>query len=295
MATISKRFLDRAKPNLRRYQNAFESARARDVNESDTCVIISDFLQDVLGYDKYSEVTTEFAVRSTFCDLAIKVGGRLQYLIEVKSAGTDLKSNHLRQAVDYAANQGVEWVLLTNGVQWKAYRIRFERPIQHEEVFFVDLLDPAAKPAQILERMYLVSKEAGGNAAIATYWQHKEATSRFILAQLLLDEPAIGVLRRELRRLYPGIRIDEPTLAALLRDEVIKRDCLDGERATAAQRVVRRATRRRERATADAAAPPLVPIERADALPLPSPPQPRSGVEDRGRSAERGVVADDRG
>src|SRR6185503_419403 len=80
---VSKRFLDRARGNLRKYQKAFEGARSRDVGESDTCVIISDFLADVLGYDKYNELTTEFAIRSTFCDLAIKVDGRLQYLIEV--------------------------------------------------------------------------------------------------------------------------------------------------------------------------------------------------------------------
>src|SRR5688500_12420991 len=112
MPKVSKRFLERAKSSLRKYQRAFEAARSRDVNESDTCVILSDFLADVLGYDKYSEVTTEFAVRTTFCDLAVKIDGTLRYLIEVKSVGTELKENHLRQAVDYAANQGVEWVLL---------------------------------------------------------------------------------------------------------------------------------------------------------------------------------------
>jgi hypothetical protein len=49
---MSKRFVDRAKAQLRRYQKIIESARARDVGESDTCVIVSDFLSDVLGYDK---------------------------------------------------------------------------------------------------------------------------------------------------------------------------------------------------------------------------------------------------
>src|SRR5687768_16462172 len=132
---VSKRFLDRAKGSLRRYQKILESARARDVNESDTCVILTDFLGDVLGYDKYTEVTTEFSIRSTFCDLAIKVGGRVQFLIEVKSAGTDLRDNHLRQAIDYAANQGIEWVLLTNGVVWQAHRVRFEQPIANDLVF----------------------------------------------------------------------------------------------------------------------------------------------------------------
>src|SRR5687768_6798292 len=110
---ISKRFVDRARNSLRRYQKLVESARARDVNESDTVVIVTDFLSDVLGYDKYSEITTEFSIRSTFCDLALKVGSELLYLIEVKSAGTDLRDNHLKQAVDYAANQGVEYVWLT--------------------------------------------------------------------------------------------------------------------------------------------------------------------------------------
>jgi hypothetical protein len=41
---VSKRFSDRARANLRRFQKVLESARARDVNESDTCVIISDFV-----------------------------------------------------------------------------------------------------------------------------------------------------------------------------------------------------------------------------------------------------------
>src|SRR5690348_16747775 len=53
MIKVSKRFVDRAKSNLRRYQRILETARSRDVNESDTCVIVSDVLSDLLGYDKY--------------------------------------------------------------------------------------------------------------------------------------------------------------------------------------------------------------------------------------------------
>jgi hypothetical protein len=92
-------------------------ARSRDVGESDTVLIATDFLADVLGYDKYSEITAEFVIRSTFCDLAIRTNGQLRFLIEVKAIGTDLKENHLRQAADYGANQGADWVLLTNGAE----------------------------------------------------------------------------------------------------------------------------------------------------------------------------------
>jgi hypothetical protein len=247
---VSKRFLDRARGNLRKYQKALEGARSRDVGESDTCVIISDFLADVLGYDKYNEVTTEFAIRSTFCDLAIKANGRLQFLIEVKSIGTELKDNHARQAIDYAANQGVDWVLLTNGAQWKAYKLRFEKPIQAEEAFEIDLLDADVKPNQILEKLYLISKEAGGGSAMESYFRQQEAKSRYVVGQLLLSEPMLKHARRELRRLFPEVRATVAELEELLRTEVLKRDVLEGERSVAAEKMIRKCARRRLRAKA---------------------------------------------
>lgn len=245
MPPLPKRFADRAKTALRRYQKILDSARARDVNESDTVVIVTDFMADALGYDKYADITTEFAVRSTFCDLAVKRGGRVQFLIEVKSVGTDLRDNHLKQAVDYAANQGVEWVLLTNGVEWRAHRVRFEQPIANDLVFSVNLLDPEAKPQATLERLYLISKEAGGVSEIEGYWRHREATSRYVIAQVLLDAPTLAVVRRQLRTLFPGLKVAEEDIAELLRNDVFKRDVFEGEKAAAAERLVRRAGRKR--------------------------------------------------
>jgi predicted type IV restriction endonuclease len=249
-----KRFTERARTSLRRYQKILASAKARDVNESDTAVIVSDMLTDILGYDKYQEVTTEFAIRSTYCDLAIRVGGRLQYLIEVKSIDTELRETHLRQAIDYGSRQGVEWVLLTTGAVWEAHRIRFEQPVTHDLVFRLDLLDPTLKPAEIIEKLYLVSKEACDNSAIDHYWERKEATSRYVIAQLLLDGSTLRVLRRRIRTLFPGVKITEAELEKLLRAEVLKRDALEGERALIAEKSMRRAHRRHQRARESAQA-----------------------------------------
>lgn len=251
MPTVPTRFSDRARGNLRKYQRILESARKRDVNESDTSVIVKDMLSDVLGYDKYEEVTTELAIRSTFCDLAIKVKGRLLYLIEVKSVGTDLKEGHLRQAIEYGSREGIEWVLLTNGVIWQAHRIRFEQPIDHDMVFMVDLLDDAVKPAELIEKLYLVSKEAGNSSQIDLYWKYKEATSRYVVAQLLLNQRSLAMVRRQLRVLFPGLKVTEDDIERLLRTEVIKRDALEGDRAIGAEKTVKNAARRRARAKAE--------------------------------------------
>ena len=139
MAAVPAKVAARLSAGLKRFQPILDSARARDANESDTVVIIMDMLYEIFGYDKYTEITSEYAIRNSFCDLAVKIDGSLAVLVEVKAIGLDLKDQHVKQAVDYAANQGCEWVALTNGVVWRAYKVNFTKPIGQELVVEVNL------------------------------------------------------------------------------------------------------------------------------------------------------------
>lgn len=137
---IASKVAERLSAGLKRYQPILAAAKSRDVNESDTSMIVSDVLADVFGYDKYSEVTRELCIRGTYCDLATRIEGKFQVLIEVKAIGLELKNVHVKQAVDYAANQGIEWVALTNGNLWRVFRVIFAKPIDAELVLDIDLL-----------------------------------------------------------------------------------------------------------------------------------------------------------
>src|SRR6267378_1042283 len=119
---------------IKRFQPIIASAKSRDVNESDTVIIVTDMLSEIFGYDKYSEITSEHAIRGTFCDLAISLEGKVQLLVEIKAIGLELKDAFVKQAIDYAANKGVDWVLLTNGVMWRIYKVSFSKPIDQELV-----------------------------------------------------------------------------------------------------------------------------------------------------------------
>src|SRR4051794_37727228 len=116
MPTIPKKVNERLVAGLKKFQPVVSASKARDDGEADTVMIVTDMLGEVFGYDKYAEVTAEHAIRGTFCDLAITLDGTVQALIEVKAIGLELKDPHVKQAVDYAANKGVDWVILTNGV-----------------------------------------------------------------------------------------------------------------------------------------------------------------------------------
>ncbi|HSF48578.1 MAG TPA: restriction endonuclease subunit R, partial [Burkholderiales bacterium] len=87
MPSVPTKVAERLSSALKRFQPILTSAQSRDVNEADTSIIVTDMLSDIFGYDRYSEVTREHAIRGTFCDLAIKMEGELQFIIEVKAIG----------------------------------------------------------------------------------------------------------------------------------------------------------------------------------------------------------------
>jgi len=102
--------------------------KARDVSEADTVTLVKDLMHDVLGYDKYADLTGEVAIRGTYCDLAVKSDNKVIELVEVKAIGISLEDRHVKQAVDYASNQGIEWVVLTNAINWRLARLEGAQP-----------------------------------------------------------------------------------------------------------------------------------------------------------------------
>ena len=187
-------------------------------------------------------------IRSTFCDLAVKLDGTLAFLIEVKAIGLEPKEQYIRQAVDYAANQGVDWVVLTNGTSWRVYKVSFTKPIAHELVVDLDMLAMNARNAEHLELLGLLAKEGWQKAHLGDYHSQKQALSRFTLGALVVSPAVLDVLRREVRRLSPEVRIDTDEIKIALETDVIKRDVLEGEKAEAARRHISRAAGRTLRA-----------------------------------------------
>ena len=253
MSAVPARIMERLVVGLKKYQPILVSARTRDVNEADTVRIISDMLAEVWGYDKYSELTSEHGIKNTYCDIAIQIGGAVKLLLEAKAIGLDLKEGHVKQAVDYAANKGCDWVVLTNGVIWRIYKVAFTKPIEHELVLHLDMLALNVRNAAHIEALSLLSREALSGPGLATYHSQKQATNKFSLAAILLSDPMLELLRREVRRLSPEIRVPIAELREALLNEVLKREIVEGDKAVAARKQVKKAASRALRAPRDEA------------------------------------------
>lgn len=239
---IAKKTQDRLVAGLKKYQPIVRKLAERDISEADTVTVIKDMLTDIFGYDKYTELTSEQQIRGTFCDLAIRVEGKVHYLAEVKSAGTTLNENHLRQAVNYGAHQGIEWVLLTNGIIWKVFRIKFGQPIDWEEVYQFDMGALSTRSQDDLGKLYMLCRESISTDALQAFHKQAQILNRYVIAELLQGDAAVGAIRKELRRLFDGLKVTDDELRVFLTNDVIKRDALDGEAPKAAKSLIKKAT-----------------------------------------------------
>lgn len=235
MVKIPKKVSERIVSNLKTYQQIAQSHKTRDVSEADTVTLVKDILAYCFGFDKYLELTSEQQIRGTYCDLAVKIEGKIKYLIEVKAAGVGLNDAHLRQAVGYAANEGIEWVVLTNACEWRLYRIKFAQPIDYEEISSFSLLDMNPKKEDDIAKMYLLCKEGIGSDAMDSYHQHIQVVNKFTIAQVILMEPIISTIRREIRKYYPDIKLEAEQVTDILINDVLKREVVEGEKVKESQ------------------------------------------------------------
>ena len=218
---------ERMKAAIKKFNKPLTDLVARDANEGDTRLLVTDMLCDAFGFDKYSELTTEYRVKGEFADYGIRIDKDLIAFLEVKRVTTRLASKHLRQVESYAVNEGVEWVILTSGVVWQVYHITGGLPIIVDLALEVNLLGEDSV-AQKANQLYYLSKESLRRRQIDVLWQAKRATSPKSLAKVLCSDNVLSAIRKELKR-TTGQAVVETDVRRLLKDTVLRPECLDGK------------------------------------------------------------------
>lgn len=216
---------DRLRTQIKRFAKPLSDLSARSANEGDTRLLVTDFLCDALGFDKFADLTTEYQVRGEFADYGVRIDGELIAFIEVKRMGTKLGPKQLRQVEMYAVNEGVEWVILTNGAEWQLYHLTGGLPIIIDAVFVINLLSDISASTKIDQFFYL-TRESLKRSQIDDLWKARRATSPVSLAQVLTSELVMTVVRKELRRIT-GHNADPVELTRIMRETVLRPECFE--------------------------------------------------------------------
>lgn len=215
------------KTGIRRFSKPLSELVSRDANEGDTRLLITDFLCEALGYDKFEDLTTEYAVRYEFADYGVRINKQLTAFIEVKRAAQQLSPKHLRQVETYAVKEGLEWLILTNGQHWQVYHVTAAtgRQVQTEMLFEVDLLGDET-PARKTDKLFYIHRDALRKNAIAEEWRRRAATSPAAVGRALLSKSVLDAVRREIRA-TTKFNADIDDLSKVVRSEVIRQGLVE--------------------------------------------------------------------
>lgn len=205
--------VDIRKP-LKKFIPHLIAARDQNLNEADVVVRLIKLLEDVLGYDGLSEITREMNLKDKYVDLAVKIDGTVKFLIEAKSAGTELRDRHIEQAERYAAENNIRWVLLTNGIVWNLYHLTFDEGIEYTRAFSIDVTADLDRCAECIALLHRTSVRKNG---LDDFWAHQVALSPESIGRALFHENTLRLMRREIRR-KEGLGVDEEDLAKSIHD-----------------------------------------------------------------------------
>lgn len=233
-------------------QKLLENEKQRRVNEDDTVTIVMDMLYEVFGFDKYNEITQEYKIKNKYCDVAVKLGDEIQYLVEVKAIGITLKEDHIQQAVDYGANKGIPWVVLTNGVDWQLYRISLKDKVVHELIYDFDFVKVKHKDQKDQETLFVLCRGGVSKALFEELYEYQQVVNKHTIAALMMDEEVHKIITRELKKLGQNTKPDKDEIAEIIK-QIIKPGLVVDEKTESARKEIDKTRRKLARKKAAAA------------------------------------------
>lgn len=73
-----------------------------------------------------------------------------------------------------------------------------------------------------------------------TYHQHTQLLNKFTIAQMVLSDSVTSTIRRELRKLFPDLNVEQNHVADILANEVLKREVIEGDKVKETQQKIKK-------------------------------------------------------
>lgn len=183
-----------------------EAVAQADGNEAETRKRIDYIFQSLMGYDTFKHISREYAIHGVgdteHCDFAIQLDceetSKPDFLVEIKRVNLDLAPKHLKQAASYAINIGCDWVLLTNGKDWKLYHISFDKPPQTKLINSWNLLHD--DPLILYNRFNAICYKSIRRGHLSKVWEKANVLTAHNILKVIVSEDSIKLIRRTLKK-----------------------------------------------------------------------------------------------
>jgi predicted type IV restriction endonuclease len=184
-------------------------AQGSRISEQDTKRILITPAVEALGWDSYDieEVRNEYRHNSADnpVDYALFLNRSPVLFIEAKPLGHTLDDRRwIVQTINYANAAGVDWCALTNGAEWRIYKVHAQVEADRK-LFTTVTLDNPDGLTEAVRVLSLLSRDNMRVRAIDELWQawHVDRQVREALDHVLQDDAFATLVRKRVPQITP--------------------------------------------------------------------------------------------
>jgi hypothetical protein len=159
-------------------------------------------------------------IKGTYADYVIQINGVRHFLVEERVLSLQLSEKHLHQTINYGADEGIEWALLTNGKHFDFYKILFSKPIESRKIFSIALTNGNLKhDAELLQYLH---KDTMVKKSLKQLWNKCESLNPLNVASIIYSKDVVGVIRKLIKNKY-GEKCEDADIVKSLSRIVLKK------------------------------------------------------------------------
>jgi len=222
---IKQETIDSIRNGFRKLHPQLVEIAARNSSEEDIRIWCCNALVHALGYDQSKNIKTEVKVLGQSADIVLHQNDQVFLVIECKNTKSHLRSQVRDQAAGYAMNFSAEWIVITNGLIWKLYRVIPQpgKDPKFIEVFDVALLDEDGVSEEDAENLYLISPRAVFCGDLEKKSHEVACTSKKRILRALESERVVKALKTQLATSYKdeynvNVKLDEQMVSDSIQD-----------------------------------------------------------------------------
>lgn len=231
MIKIPLKFKKSIANELKRFIPIFQNLKAKgtSTSEDDSRIILNDVLSDVLGYDKYNELSTEQREKGGRLDYVVKLTDgpnvkkrdKYDFVIEAKAVHHELSQKYIDQVLSYCLTSNTLFFVLTNVMRWQLYKVIPAKKNTKPEAELIHEVDFSQQTNidSLTEEFYIFSR----NSYLSGDWKKvetlKKATNPDDIYTIILSPKIVKSIGKILGEIH-GLKITDDIVADIIENEI---------------------------------------------------------------------------
>ncbi|RMF61385.1 MAG: hypothetical protein D6748_01805 [Calditrichaeota bacterium] len=217
------------KKQIPEFQKKIKNALKKGLEEPGTVVLVGDMFEKMWGFEKVNEIIFDLVDRNRKRDLAIKINGKLMVIAEIIKLDKKINEGFLRESKIFAQENGIPWMVSTNGILWKIYSVDYTRHPTYTLILEFDFLEIDPKNREHLYWLYLLSKDGFKQNALKRYFEYIQIVNPYTLSVLLQSDIIVNNLVDIFNKIAPTLEVDKKEILKIIVNKMLKEDLTKGK------------------------------------------------------------------